>query len=102
MPVSRVGTFTGATTTDTITITGAAPPGRCVAVRLRGPAAGGAATFNVATGASVVAGDVTIDGNDFIHLDNTRPEHPVEVGQATDISIKMRGTASAAYVVIAE
>lgn len=102
MPVSRVGTFTGTATTDTITITGATPPVRYVSVRLRNPSSGDKATFNVAVGASVVAADVTIDGNDFFHLDNTRPERPVEVGQATDISIKMRGTASAAYVIEGE
>lgn len=101
MPMSRVGTFTGTTTTDTITVTGIDPPIRYVAVRFRNPGSGDKATFSVAINGGT-ATDVTIDGNDFYHLDNTRPEHPVELGSATSISIKARGTASAAYVIIGE
>lgn len=101
MPFSRTGTCTGTTTTDTITVTGIDPPVRYVAVRLRGTADTDVATFSVATGGTT-ATDVTIGGNDFYHLDKNRPEHPVEVGQATSISVKLRGTASATYVVFGE
>jgi hypothetical protein len=98
---SRVGTLTGTTTTDTITITGLPNPVTYISVRLRNPASGDKASFRVATGAGNVAADLTIDADDCYHLDNTRPEHPVPVN-ATDISIKIRGTASATYVVIGE
>lgn len=101
MPFSRTGTLTGTTTTDTISVTGIDPPVRYVAVRLRGTADTDVATFHVATNGTT-ATDVTIGGNNFYHLDKNRPEHPVEVGQATSISVKIRGTASAAYVVFGE
>ena len=100
--VSRVGTLTGTSTTDTVTITGLTNPVRYLSVRLRNPGSGDKATFNIAIGASAVAADVTIDGNDFYHLDNTRPEIPIETGAATDLSIKLRGTASATYVIHGE
>lgn len=101
MPFSRTGTCTGTTTTDTITINDVDPPVRYVAVRLRGTADTDVLTFSVATGGTT-ATDVTIGGNDFYHLDKNRPEHPVEVGQARSVSVKLRGTASAAYVVFGE
>ena len=82
---SRVGTLTGTTTTDTVTIASLPNPVSYISVRLRNPASGDKASFRVATGAGVTAADVTVDGDDLYHLDNTRPEHPVAVN-ATDIT----------------
>jgi len=99
---SKVGTLTGTTTTDTITISGLTNRVAYVSVRLRNPASGDKATFLLATGPSAVSADVTIDQDNGYHLDNTRPEMTIDVGGVNDVSIKIRGTASAAYAVVCE